>query len=369
MYILQITPEFPPNCGGIGYYVYYLSRELLKMGQEVLVVLRGEENRDYVYGNISVKEIKVSDYPPFNIPMFRRKLEKILSGKKVDLIHIHSESMPALNCGCPVMVTAHWCMREGVANFYRPIRDVESLYKNIFLPFYTYFAKKLVHSCDKLTVVSYSLRREFDKYYNLKADVIYNAVDTELFDKIEIKKEDAILFVGKLCIGKGVLDLLDIARMLGKTHPHVKIYIVGDGPLKNYIYTQLCKSDLLNVKMVNSLPHSELVYYYNRSQIFVLPSYYEGLPSTILEAMACKLPVVATNVSGIPELIDEGVTGYMLPPGDINGFYNRIVELLENSEKQKYFGEMGRKKVIEKFTWPHITQGIINKYQELLEMQ
>jgi len=366
MRILQITPEFPPNCGGIGYYVYYLSRQLLEMGHDASVILRSKKDRDYTYNGVRVKEVRVSGIPPFNLRTFGKNLKQILNNGSADLVHSHSTSMPPLNINCPVVVTGHWCMKEGVPVFYRPIKDLDALYRNLFLPFYVRTTKKVIKSCNKLTVVSNSLRLEFEKHYNTKADVIFNGVDTDLFKSTHTEKENAILFVGAFRMGKGVLDLLNIAGLLKKSHPGTKIYMIGGGPLKRYVQKKLRKRGLFNVQLVDSVTHDRLVYYYNISRIFVLPTYYEGLPNTILEAMACKLPVVATNVSGIPDQISEGVTGYMLSPGDVKGFYHRIVELLEDPEKQRIFGEKAREKILEKFTWPHIAKGIIGHYEELL---
>ncbi len=362
----MVTPEFPLNCGGIGYYVYYLSRELVKMGHDVLVILRGKVDRSYYYENIRTREIKVAGHPPLNQLIFKRKLKRILSEEGTDLVHVHYGAMPFIKCDYPLIVTAHWCNKEGIPIFYRPIKDIDALYRNIMLPFYIHVERKLLLSCDKLTVVSNSLRNEFKKHYKVDSDVIYNGVDYEKFNENSTLKEDIILFTGKFRFGKGLLDLLDIAEMLKRSHPKVSVVMVGNGPIKNKIQEHIQTRDLFNVKTVNHLSHSELLEYYHKSRIYILPSYYEGLPTTILEAMACKLPVVASNVSGIPEEIEEGVTGYMLSPGDIEGFYSRIVEMLENPEKMRTFGEMGRKRVIEKFTWPHIAKEVIKRYQELL---
>ena len=351
MRIIQITPEFPPDCGGIGYYVFYLSKELIKMGHDILVILRRKDNKNYIFKQIPVKSIKVAGIPPLNLSTFAKKLEKVLAEEKKDLVHIHSSVMPTISCNCPVMVTAHWCNKEGIPIFHRPIKDLDSLYRNIMLPIYTRLESKLVKSCEKLTVVSNSLKKEFEKHYNITADVVYNGVDTERFNSnSRVETDNAILFIGKLGAGKGILDLLKIAEMLKKSHPKTKLYIIGNGPLKNSIKKGIKKKGLNNVEMISQLKHPELIKYYQRAKIFVLPTYYEGFPTTVLEAMACALPVIATNISGIPEQIDEGGNGFMITPGDIQSFYKRIVELLESPEKRLTMGQNARKKVFEKFT-------------------
>lgn len=368
MRIIQITPEFPPNCGGIGYYVFYLSKELIKMGHDISVILRSRNGSSYNHKLIPVRKVKAPGISPLNLSIFAKKLEKILAQEKKDLVHIHSSVMPVLNCHCPVMVTAHWCNKEGIPAFHRPIKDLDSLYRNIMLPIYTKIESKLAKSCQKLTVVSDSLRKEFEKHYNIESDVIYNAVDMELFNfNPEINKENAILFTGKLGSGKGILDLLKIAEMLKKSHSKTKLYIIGNGPLKNSIKKGIKKNGLNNVEMISQLKHPELIKYYQRAKIFVLPTYYEGFPTTVLEAMACALPVIATNVSGIPEQIDEGVNGFMITPGDIQSFYKRIVELLESPEKRLTMGQNARKKVFEKFTWNRVAKKIADMYEQMLK--
>ena len=367
MRIIHITPDFPPRCGGIGHYVSYLSEELIRRGHDVSVIFRGKHEREYNYNGISVTEFKVPGVAPLNVKLLQNKLETILASKNIDLVHIHYGAMPVIKCDVPVIVTAHWCNTEGIPGFHRPIRSLDALYRNLMLPIYKRIEGRVAYSCDKLTVVSESLRREFQQYYKVNSDVIYNGVDTQLFCRDDnIIKEEAILFTGSLSAGKGVLDLLKIAELLNGTHNDIKLYIVGEGPLRKRITALLRKKRLPNVTLINRLSHTKLIDYYNRVSVCVFPTYYEGLPTTVLEAMACELPVVASNVSGIPEQIEQGVNGYMLTPGDIQGFYNRIVELLDDREKQVKFGEMGRRKVLEKFTWPHVASRVVKKYHEIL---
>jgi glycosyltransferase involved in cell wall biosynthesis len=368
MKIVQVTPEFPPNCGGIGYYVFYLSKELIKMGYEILVVLRGKDNRSYCHGQIRVRSVKVGGRSPLNLPVFSKKIGRVLLEEKADLVHIHSTVMPTLNSNCPIMVTAHWCNKEGIPLFHRPIRNLDALYRNLMFPIYTIIESNLVKSCKKLTVVSNSLRKEFENHYGTTAEVVYNAVDTELFNvNSQSRRDNAILFAGKLCIGKGIVDLLEIAELLNKSHPETKLYIIGKGPLKRHIKKSIRNRHLTNVSMLDSIGHSELIKYYHITQALVLPTYYEGLPNVVLEAMACELPVIASKVSGIPEQVEDNVTGFLVPPGDIQCFYKKIVELLESPDKRNILGKNARKKVLENFTWNLVAKRIADNYQQILE--
>jgi len=365
--VVQITPDFPPSCGGIGHYIAYLSKELIRRGHDVSVIFRGKHERESNYNGISVTEFKVPGVVPLNVKLLQNRLEAILDSKKIDLVHIHYGAMPVIKCGVPIVVTAHWCNAEGIPVFHRPIRNLDALYRNLMLPIYKKIEDKTVSSCDKLTVVSESLRIEFQKYYKVNSDVVYNGVDTQFFFRDNsIEKDEAIIFTGSLSAGKGVLDLLKVAKLLKQSHGNVRLYIVGEGPLRTRVADHLKKEKLSNVILINHLSHTQLIDYYNKARIYVFPTYYEGLPTTILEAMACELPVVASNVSGIPEQIEQGVNGYMLSPGDIKGFYNRIAELLDDRDKQMRFGKMGKRKVLEKFTWSHVASRVEKIYNEIL---
>lgn len=367
MKIIQIASEFPPNCGGIGYYVFYLSKFLMNAGHEVSVVCRGSTDNNYYYEQIPVHTVKSTLPPPFNIPFLKRRIERMLDKMTADIVHIHSTAMPAISTESTLVVTAHWCNSEGIKLFHKPIKDMDSLYRNILFPLYKHVESKLVKSCDKLTVVSKSLQNEFLENYSVNSEIIYNGVDPNLFSHNKMKKENAVLFTGKLSVGKGVTELLTLAELLSKSHPKVTLYLIGNGPLKNKLQKLIKKKQLLNIKLINYLSHSELIEYYNRSLIYILPSYYEGFPTTILEAMSCKLPVIATNISGIPEQIEDGINGYLTPVADADFLYDRVVDLLDSSKKRNLFGENNQRKVLEKFTWDKVAQKIESIYSELLK--
>jgi glycosyltransferase involved in cell wall biosynthesis len=367
MKVVHITPVFPPKGGGLGIYVYYLCKELRKRGHENIILFRGEKYRKYIFDGLEVIEIKVPFWPPLNTFLFKRQIETTLQGLKFDLIHIHHGALPPVKRDKPLLVTAHTCAKQGIISVNRPIRNKESIYRNLMLPIYAWIEKWLISSCNRLTVVSPSLGDEFRKHYGIQSNVIFNAVDPDIFRPSKtIIKEKAILYTGRIGLGKGLMDIVNVGARLKRSHPNVKIFLIGNGPEKKRIERRL-KIDCLNqIKIISHLSHQELIKFYQKSIVYIHPSVYEGLPTSILEAMACELPVVATNVSGIPEEVDNGITGYMFQPGDIQGFYDRIVELLEDKDKQKSFGKAGRKKVLANFTWERVAQLVEKQYSEIL---
>jgi glycosyltransferase involved in cell wall biosynthesis len=149
----------------------------------------------------------------------------------------------------------------------------------------------------------------FQKYTpKIKISPLY--VDTDLFfatTPITARKYD-VGYIGRLSSEKGILELLDAIQLLP---PDYKILIIGDGPALDKVIE--AKSTLnRNIDYLGLVENTCLPCYYNQIKLFVLPSYKEGLPNSILEAMACGTPVLATPVGGIPWVVKDGVTGYIL---------------------------------------------------------
>ncbi|MFC1791121.1 glycosyltransferase family 4 protein, partial [Gemmatimonadota bacterium] len=126
MLVTMITPEFPPTCGGIGYYAYYLSRALASRGLQVEMIVRGGKGEGE-YQGVNFKRIPTRGLPPLNNGSFSKAVRKNLHRRAPDLLHIHSSSMPLIRGQVPEVVTSHSCIRAITPLFFRPIRDVESL--------------------------------------------------------------------------------------------------------------------------------------------------------------------------------------------------------------------------------------------------
>jgi len=364
MKVILFTPEYPPRCGGVGYYVYYLARELFRIGVEPMVVIRGKVDRYVREDGIPLYEIDCPGVAPINYSWITGKIEALLNKLGGDLLHIHSSTMPLIKSRLPIMVTAHSNVAEATIKFHRPVKDLHALYRNLLLPVYRRVEGRLVRRCRLLTVVSQSLRNEFRKWYQVDSEVVGNGVDLERFQGTENKKGLA-LYVGMFTIGKGILDLIEAAPLVAKRFPDISINLIGTGSLRRHLLGKIKRNNVQNVKIIDHKPHSELIKYYQESLLFVLPSHYEGLPTTILEAMACGLPVVATEVGGIPDQVEDGVTGFLVPPGRPDLLADRICRLLADASLRDEMGRRGRLKVEKKFTWQRVGEKFITLYKSL----
>lgn len=164
------------------------------------------------------------------------------------------------------------------------------------------------------------------------------------------KSQGEILCVGRLTPAKGQHVLLEAAALLKEKKLKFHITIIGDGEDKdslNQLQKKLGLED--HVHFTGALGQHEVRDYYRQADIFVLPSFAEGIPVVLMEAMAKEIPVISTRITGIPELINHGVNGLLTTPGNIEELAEQIEFLFSYSEETSQFGAAGRKTVVEKY--------------------
>ena len=155
-----------------------------------------------------------------------------------------------------------------------------------------------------------------------------------------------ILFVGRLAAVKGVPVLLDAFARVLKDHPDAELTLVGDGPERPRIEARARALGCDHaVRFAGYLSQDEVTAELARADLFALPSFAEGVPVVLMEAMASRLPVVATRLAGIPELVEDGVSGRVVPPGDSAALAAALAELLSDPDLRARMGTAGRAKV------------------------
>jgi len=150
-----------------------------------------------------------------------------------------------------------------------------------------------------------------------------------------------ILFVGRLAAVKGVPVLLEAFAQVLKTHPDATLTLVGDGPERSTIQTHAAPLGDA-VRFTGYLSQDEVTEQLDRADIFALPSFAEGVPVVLMEAMAARLAVVATRIAGVPELVGNGVSGLLVPPGDADALAGALGDLLNDPIKCAEMGAAGR---------------------------
>ena len=199
-------------------------------------------------------------------------------------------------------------------------------------------------------------------------ELIYHGVDLERFKKEkpaplpESDRELKLLFVGRLQDGKGLFDLIEA---FGKLEGHdVDLLIAGDGPLKSELDKEIAERGL--EQSIHLLGYREDVpELLAASDVLVLPSYREGTPRVISEALASKTPVVSTRIAGIPEQVSHGECGLLIDPGDVDALVNALSRLLDSEELRQKMSQACQSQV-ERFSIEREQREIAQLYERLL---
>lgn len=191
------------------------------------------------------------------------------------------------------------------------------------------------------------------------------------FNGFKLKKEitareKLVGYIGRLSREKGVLNFVKAIPEILKERPDLEFLIGGVGRLQDKIERHLDRNNLNGkVKHVGWIPHDELPNYLNELKVIVLPSYTEGLPNIVLEAMACGTPVLATPIGAISEITRDGETVFLLQSNDPRHIADRIVELLDKPELLERVGGKARKWVVENFSYEKTLESWRKILQEL----
>jgi glycosyltransferase involved in cell wall biosynthesis len=198
--------------------------------------------------------------------------------------------------------------------------------------------------------------------------VVFNSILPPKLSKIENKNSrevTRIVFLGLLSNKKGFFDLLEVFEKLVKEEYNIELFIGGSGKtnkLEERIGRSALKNRIHYLGWINENQKDRLLI---SSDVFVLPSYGEAMPMSILEAMAYGLAVISTPVGSIPELVEDGVTGFLVKPGDLTGLHSRLKTLVEQRKLRIQMGRNGRLKVEKNFDIRQNYQFIGNIYNQL----
>lgn len=178
--------------------------------------------------------------------------------------------------------------------------------------------------------------------------------------------EKNILYIGRLANEKGAEFLIKAMPKINNKIPDAKLIIIGDGPEKDKLKRLMERLNIeKKVFFVDRVDHGRVNYWYKKSYLVVVPSIYsESFGLIGPEAMSTGRPVVASNIGGIPEWLENGKTGYLVKPGNSEAIGNSIIRLLKNPKLAKRMGENGRKKAEKNFNIKNYAEEIEKIYRK-----
>jgi glycosyltransferase involved in cell wall biosynthesis len=202
-----------------------------------------------------------------------------------------------------------------------------------------------------------------------RAHVILGGVDTEKFSpNSSTRRKTRVLFVGRLMPHKGVDDLINALL------PDLELEVIGQPYDERYVAELKRLAQGKQVVFRSDCDDEALVEAYRRAMCVVLPSVYrtmygleskvpELLGQTLLEGMSCETPAVCTNVASLPEVVEDGVTGFVVPPNDPQALRDKLMWIRERPEQSRTMGRAGRLRVLEKFTWGAVVRRCLELYR------
>ena len=382
----MLSWEFPPRIvGGISRHCFGLSKALVRMGHEVRVItleFPGAPDFEYVDG-VSVHRVRIElGHPNFLtwVLLFNHFMEKyaarLNSGDRCDIVHAHDWLVsPASIClkyhlGRPLVSTIH------STEFGRSqgLRGADSYTIDGFEWWSTFESSRVI-------VTSESMRREVAEHFRLPQWKIFkvpNGVDVDKFnvdfDREAFRRkyvkgdERIILFVGRLTPQKGVRYLIMALPKILQRHPKAKLVIVGDGwlndDLKN-VASSTGRPD--KIYFTGFLPEEELVRLLLCADVLVVPSVYEPFGIVALEGMAAGVPVVASNVDGLGEIIQHGRNGVLTYPANPESIAWGVDQVLSNPEYARYLVENAKSDVLGKYSWDAVARETLKVYEGVLQ--
>jgi len=365
----MVTPWYYPFIGGSEVSAENISVELNEMGISTDVMTFNIDRMGKPIWRRKIEKINginVIKIPPLNSLITRIFQIKYIPGrfanllKNYDIIHFHNDadlSFPLFSYSVDIPKILHCHVLAVTYDLYRRNPLSRCIFKNV-AEIHIVPSKSLLRFLDDLSIPRTKIR------------VIPNGVDVEKFRPCrETKIENLLLFVGRLDPVKGLHVLLQSLEYL---ETPVKLVIIGPQWSRTYSEKILALAKNVDEKNIHSvtymggLKQEKIIEWYQKASVFVLPSLSESFGIVNLEALSCEIPVVASNVGGIPEVVHDHENGILVPPNDAVKLAEAIQYLLDNEEIRRKFGEEGRKQVTEKFSSEVIAKRLCKIYMEII---
>lgn len=372
MNICIVTSANLPPEEGIGNYIFNLSKELFKKGHNVTVITRGDLRgiRREVFEGIEVYYIRFLPLYPLHVHIHSIFVKRFFKSIKsnFDIIHFHTPLPAIFNSELPKITTVHTPMKADISKveLVNPSSLAIKLQGNVSY----YIERKLFGMSDKITCVATSVSLELRDYGLNPSEIIVvgNGVDENIFYPTKQKCEEKyVLYTGRLSYRKGLFDFIESGLIVCSLHPDVTFKLTGKGPLINKLKKIVNASVYKDrFQFLGHVKKDELVKLYQNATVFVLPSHYEGLPTTLLEGMACGLPVIATEISGNIDVIESNVNGILVPIKSPKRIAEEISKLLNDEGVRLRLGISARNTIEDRFSWSTISDKILCCYESVL---
>jgi len=360
MKVLFITRNFPPQKGGLERVAFHLYSYLKKDVEVVLLKWSGSRKLMFIV-----------------LPYFLIRAFWVVLTRRVNIVYLNEGFLSILGITLkpfklPIVITIH---------------GLDITYQN---KLYQFIIPKCITRLDRVICISRATKREcirrgIDEH---KISVVPDGFRDEFYidgDKkklrrsfmekhgLHVEDKKILLSVCRLIERKGIHWFVDKVIPILKNDCRDFIYlVVGDGPIREKIEDIISEQNLYNwIMLLGKVDDEKLKLLYNISDIFIMPNIpvegdIEGFGVVMLEAASCKIPVVASNLEGIKDALLDGNIGILVPPLNIERFREEILNLCNDNNFRREYGEKARRLVFDNFEWGEITNKYLNIFREVM---
>ncbi|EUJ23724.1 glycosyl transferases group 1 family protein [Listeria grandensis FSL F6-0971] len=376
--ILMLSSDFLPNIGGVAAYVYELSKQLLKEGHEVIVLTKydgfGVQTKEETLDGLRVIRVPFSPIKKVQdleyVRRTRRIIKQLIAIDAIDIIHWHTlnkDSKVMRNIQFPSGAIVH-------TNHFVWFRE---MYRS------GHFSKlqKMIPYTDHIISPSYEIEKMSRAVFpDSGVTRIPNGVDpTSFYPDQELRQKTrleygipndhtVVVTTNRMSEEKGMGYLIDAIPDLLQKHDKLSFFLAGDGPELHYFEKKIGASTGYNprVHFLGRIKNTDILSVVNTGDIFLQTSLEEGCSISVLEAMACEKPIVATDIGGNPDIVRNGITGITILPKSSEAVAEGLEKLLSDPAKRALYGANGKKDIEDQLNWESLAKQVLTVYEKSL---
>jgi len=369
--ILLCSDYLPPSDGGVEQVVQKLALHLVEEGYEVGVFTLDDGSREFDLADnpdisfYTASAIDLTDtiglQSMFSLSALR-EFGNVLDAFQPDVVHAHNRffytsalaALYSLRADYKLVSTLHL----GDIGMISGIGGVAAR------TFEQTVSRSVISRSDQVICVSAAAESIARSLGATRTTVIRNAVDVEEFSPVPADGK-RLLYIGRLVHNNGIQDLLSALPGVLEAHPDATVDIVGSGPLESEVQETIRRTGLSDAVTVHDYV-PDISAMYDHASVFCRPSYSEGLPLTMLEAMASGVPPVVTAIAGVPEVVTDRETGLLLKPGRPDEIEAAIIELFDDEAFRAELAGNAQDYVVNNLTWEQRTERVMEVYGQVV---
>jgi|SRR6218665_96206 len=378
-----LTSEFPHpktgNAGGIGTSLLNLTKGLVQAGHQVTLLIYGQKEDEIFEENgivfHRIKNIKLKGFSRFlTQKKIEKKINSLFINRQIDLVEAADWTgiTSFIKPNCPVVIRLHGSDTYFCHLDQRPVKAINRFHE-----------KRALQNADGLLSVSRYTANVTKELFVITKEftIIPNAIDLQKFDVSAANntiQPHTILYFGTLIRKKGLLELPLIFNEVFQKNNQAKLLLIGrdsgdvlSGNKSTWKIMQplFAAEAFKNVTYAGSVPYEQMRKNIDGAAVCVFPTFAEALPVSWIEAMAMKKPIVASDIGWAPELIDDGINGYLVHPKKHTEFADKIIKLLGNPELQHDFGIQARIKAEQNFGLQTVAAQSVAFYEKVIQQK